>query len=146
MRALRTRVEKLERGSADEAEPFYILWVPAGADRVAALDDLRASGEIAADVSAYCAEWKPPESFVRNGRTLAPRPRSWLTNHQRISEEEVAVLFEAIGDDLESSGFISSANSTDDVGGQHRIREMTNRELIGAILTSSAYVRRLIRP
>jgi len=45
MRALQTRVEKLERGSAGDgdAKPFYILWVPAGADRVAALDGLRAS-------------------------------------------------------------------------------------------------------
>ena len=61
MRALQTRVQKLERGKAGDgnAQPFYILWVPAGADRVAALDQLRASGKIAADVPAYCAEWKP---------------------------------------------------------------------------------------
>ena len=61
MRALQTRVQKLERGKAGDgnAQPFYILWVPAGADRVAALDELRASGKITADVPAYCAEWKP---------------------------------------------------------------------------------------
>jgi hypothetical protein len=139
VRALRTRVERLEHESADDADaqPFYILWVPAGADRSAALDELRASGEIAADVLAYCAEWKPPDKFVRNGRTLAPKPRSRLTNQRRISEDEVAVLFEAIADDLKSSGFSSSANSSDDVQGQRRLHEMTDRELIGAILTST---------
>jgi hypothetical protein len=83
---------------------------------------------------------------VRNDRTLAPKPRSRLTNQRRISEDEVAVLFEAIGDDLESSGFSSSVNSSDDVHGQRRMGEMTNRELVGAILTSSACMRRLIRP
>ena len=63
MRALQTRVQKLERGKAGDgnAQPFYILWVPAGADRVAALDELRASGKITADVPAYCpveaSEW-----------------------------------------------------------------------------------------
>jgi hypothetical protein len=108
--------------------------VPAGADRAAALDELRASGEIAADVSAYCAEWKLPQRF-RHGRTLGPRPRSRLTNQRRLSEDEVAVLFEAICDDLESSGFSSSANSSDDVHMQYR--KMTDRELIGVILTSS---------
>ena len=98
MRALRTRVEKLERGR--DAKPFYILWVPAGADRVAALDELRASGKITADVPAYCAEWKPPNGCWR-GRVLGPRPRSRLTTQRRISEDEVAVLFEVICHDLE---------------------------------------------
>ena len=67
MRALQTRVQKLERDSGD-AQLFYILWVPAGADRVAALEELRASGKIAADVPAYCAEW-PPNGCWR-GRVL----------------------------------------------------------------------------
>ncbi len=139
-RFLQSKLEKLERGKGATADalPFYILWVPAGADRAAALDELRASGQIAADVLAYCAEWKPPDKFVRNGRTLAPKPRSRLTNQWRISEDEVAVLFEAIGDDLASSGFSSSANSSDDVHGQRRMYEITDRELIGAILTGSA--------
>jgi len=128
VRALRTRVEKLERGR--DAKPFYILWVPAGADRVAALDELRASGKIPADVPAYCAEWKPPYR-----RVLGPRPRSRLTDHQRISDDEEAVLSKAICDDLESSGFSSSANSSDDIHTQYR--KMTDRELIGVILTSS---------
>jgi hypothetical protein len=97
VRALRTRVEKLERGR--DAKPFYILWVPAGADRVAALDELRASGKIPADVPAYCAEWKPPYR-----RVLGPRPRSRLTDHQRISDDEEAVLSKATCDDLESGG------------------------------------------
>ena len=90
MRALRTRVEKLERGSAGDgdAKPFYILWVPAGADRVAALDELRASGKIAADVPAYCAEWKLPNDRWRD-RVLGLRPRSRLTNQRHISEDEV---------------------------------------------------------
>jgi hypothetical protein len=137
VRALRTRVEKLERGSGGDAnaQPFYILWVPAGADRVAALDELRASGKITADVPAYCAEWKPPNGCWR-GRVLGPRPRSRLTNQRRISEDEVAVLFEAIRADLESSGFSSSSSASDDVRDQQFMCEMTNRELIGAILTS----------
>ena len=137
MRALRTRVEKLERGSAGDgdAKPFYILWVPAGADRVAALDELRASGKITADVPVYCAEWKPPNW---RGRVLGPSPRSRLTDQRHISEDEVAVLFEAICRDLESSGFSSNSNASDDVRGQQRMCEMTNRELIAAILTSSA--------
>ena len=136
MRALRTRVEKLERGSAGDgdAKPFYILWVPAGTDRVAALDELRASGKITADIPAYCAEWK--------GRwrdcVLGPRPRSRLTNQRHISDEEVAVLEKAICHDLGSSGFSSNSSASDDVHGQQRMCEMTNRELIAAILTSSA--------
>ena len=138
MRALQTRVQKLERGKAGDgnAQPFYILWVPAGADRVAALDQLRASGKIGADVPAYCAEWKPAKPFVRNGRTLGPQPRSRLTNQRRISEDEVAVLFEAICRDLELSGFSSSSRASDDVRDQQRVCEMTNRELIGIMLTS----------
>ena len=137
MRALRTRVEKLERGNAGEgdAKPFYILWVPAGADRVAALDELRASGKITADVPAYCAEWKHPNGRWRD-RVLGPRPRSRLTNQRHISDEEVAVLFKAICRDFESSGFSSNSSTSDDVRGQQRMCEMTNRELIGAILKS----------
>ena len=90
MRALQTRVQKLERGNAGDgdAKPFYILWVTAGTDRVAALDELRASGKIAADVPVYCAEWKPPNGCW-HGRVLGPRPRSRLTNQRHISEDEV---------------------------------------------------------
>jgi hypothetical protein len=130
VRALQTRVQKLERGSGDDAQPFYILWVSAGADRVAALDELRASGKTTADVPAYCAEWK------RRGRVLGPRPRSRLTDQQRISDDEEAVLFEAICDDIESSGFSFSLSASDDVRGQQRMCEMSDRELIGVILTS----------
>jgi hypothetical protein len=134
VRALQTRVQKLERDSGD-AQLFYILWVPAGADRVAALDQLRASGKIAADVPAYCAEWKPPNGCWR-GRVLGPQPRSRLTNQRGISDDEVAVLFEAICRDLESSGFSSNSSASDDVRGEQRMCEMTNRELIGVILKS----------
>jgi hypothetical protein len=49
----------------------------------------------------------------------------------------VDVLFEAICHDLESSGFSSNSSASDDVRGQQRMCEMTNRELIGAILTSA---------
>ena len=69
---------------------------------------------------------------------LGPSPRSRLTDQQRISADEEAVLFKAICDDLESSGFSSNSNASDDVRGQQRMCEMTNRELIAAILTSSA--------
>ena len=136
MRALRTRVEKLERGSAGDgdAKPFYILWVTAGTDRVAALEELRASGKITADVPVYCAEWKPPNW---RGRVLGPRPRSRLTNQRHISDEEVAVLEKAICHDLGSSGFSSNSSASDDVC-DRQLNEMTNRELIGVILTSSA--------
>jgi hypothetical protein len=133
MRALQTRVEKLERGNAGDgdAKPFYILWVTAGTDRVAALEELRASGKIAADVPAYCAEWKP----CWRGRVLGPRPRSRLTNQRHISDEEVAVLCKATCRDFESSGFSSNSSASDDVRGQ-QLNKMTDRELIGAILTS----------
>ena len=136
MRALQTRVQKLERGKAGDgnAQPFYILWVSAGADRVAALDELRASGKITADVPVYCAEWKPPNGCWR--RVLGPRPRSRLTNQRRISEDEVAVLFEVICHDLELSGFSSSSSASDDVRDQQLMCEMTDRELIGVILKS----------
>ena len=136
MRALQTRVQKLERGKAGDgnAQPFYILWVPAGADRVAALDELRASGKITADVPAYCAEWKPPNGCWR--RVLGPRPRSRLINQRRISDDEEAVLFEAICDDIKLSGFSSSSSASDDVRDQQFMCEMSDRELIGVILTS----------
>ena len=131
-------MEKLERGSAGDgdAKPFYILWVPAGTDRVAALDELRASGKITADITAYCAEWKHPNGRWRD-RVLGPRPRSRLTNQRHISDEEVAVLEKAICHDLGSSGFSSNSSASDDVRDQ-QLNKMTNRELIGVILTSSA--------
>jgi hypothetical protein len=47
----------------------------------------------------------------------------------------VAVLFEAICDDLESSGFSSNSSASDDVRDQ-QFNEMTDRELIGVILKS----------
>jgi hypothetical protein len=62
---------------------------------------------------------------------------SRLTDQQRISDDEEAVLFKAICDDLESSGFSSNSSASDDVRGQQRMCEMTDRELIGAILTSA---------
>jgi hypothetical protein len=95
---------------------------------------LRASGKIAADVPVYCAEWKRPSGCWR-GRVLGPRPRSRLTDHQRISDDEEAVLVEAICRDLKSSGFSSNSSASNDVRDQ-QLNEMTNRELIGAILKS----------
>ena len=108
--------------------------MPAGADRVAALEELRASGKITADVPVYCAEWKPPNGCWR-GRVLGPRPRSRLTNQRHISDDEEAVLFKAICHDLGSSGFSSNSSASDDVRDQ-QLNKMTNRELIGAILKS----------
>ena len=129
-------VQRLERGKAGDgnAQPFYILWVSAGADRIAALDELRASGKITADVPAYCAEWKP----LWRGRVLGPRPRSRLTNQRRISEDEVAVLCEVICHDLKSSGFPSSSSASDDVRDEQLMCEMTDRELIEVMLTPKA--------
>jgi hypothetical protein len=128
-------VEKLERDSGN-AQLFYILWVPAGADRVAALDQLRASGKIPATVPAYCAEWKRP------GRALGPCPRSRLTDHRRISDDEEAILSKAICDDLESGGVSFNSSASDDVR-DHRFNEMTDRELLGIMLAdmNDAFVR-----
>ena len=137
MRALRTKVEKLERVSGN-AQLFYILWVPAGADRVAALDQLRASGKIPADVPAYCAEWKPPN----HRRVLGPCPRSRLTDHQRISDDEEAILSKAVCHDLESSGVSLNTSASDDVRDRH-FNKMTDRELLGIMLAdlNDAFVR-----
>jgi len=68
---------------------------------------------------------------------LGPRPRSRLTDQRRISEDEVAVLFEAICHDLESSGFSSNSSASDDVCDQQFMYGMTDRQLIGVILTSN---------
>ena len=46
------------------------------------------------------------------------------------------MLFEVICHDLESSGFSSSSSASDDVRDQQLMCEMTDRELIGVILTS----------
>ena len=62
-------------------------------------------------------------------------PRSRLTNQQRISDDEEAVLLKAVCDDLQSSGFSSNSSASDDVRDQ-QLNKMTDRELIGAILTS----------
>jgi hypothetical protein len=67
---------------------------------------------------------------------FGPRPRSRLTDHQRISDDEEAVLSKAICHDLESSGFSSSSSASDDVRDQQLMCEMTDRELIGVILKS----------
>jgi hypothetical protein len=64
---------------------------------------------------------------------LGPRPRSRLTDHQRISDDEEAVLSKAICDDLESSGFSSSSSTSDDVR-DLRFNQMTDRELLGIML------------
>jgi hypothetical protein len=113
-----------------ETRSHSIFFGYPGADRVAVLDELRASGKITAD-----AEWKPPNHCWR-GRVLGPRPRSRLTDHQRISDDEEAVLSKAICHDLESSGFSSSSSASDDVRDQQLMCEMTDRELIGVILKS----------
>ena len=128
-------MEKLERDSGN-AQLFYILWVPAGADRVAALDQLRASGKIPTAVPAYCAEWKRP------GRVLGPCPRSRLTDHQRISDDEEAILSKAICDDLESSGVSFNSSASDDVT-TSKFNKMTDRELLGIMLAdmNDAFVR-----
>jgi len=52
-------------------------------------------------------------------------PRSRLTDHQRISDDEEAVLSNAICDDLESSGFSSSSSTSDDVRDQQLVFEMS---------------------
>jgi hypothetical protein len=135
-RALESRIAKLEKGDrgTDDGGPFYLLWVEPGEDRAMALAAAQRQGKCPADVPIYCAEWKAPERFTR--RVLEPQPRSRLTTQRRLSEDEVAVLFEAIGDDLDSSGFSPSPNPGDDVRGEERLLRMTDRELVGAILTS----------
>jgi hypothetical protein len=136
-RALESRIAKLEKGDrgTDDGGPFYLLWVEPGEDRTMALAAAHRQGKCPADVPICCAEWKAPESFTRRGRILGQRPRSRVTNQRRLSEDEVAVLFESICDDLDSSGFSPSPYSGDDVRGEERLRRMTDRELIGAILS-----------
>jgi hypothetical protein len=74
--------------------------------------------------------------MVVGAAACSDRPRSRLTNQRHISEDEVAVLCEAICRDLGSSGFSFNSSASDDVRDQQRMCEMTNRELIGAILKS----------
>ena len=140
-RALEYRIAKLEKGDrgTDDGGSFYLLWVEPGEDRTMALAAAHRQGKCPADVPICCAEWKAPESFTRRGRILGQRPRSRVTNQRRLSEDEVAVLFESICDDLDSSGFSSSPYSGDDVRGEERLCRMTDRELIGAILSSRAF-------
>ena len=140
-RALEYRIAKLEKGDrgADDGGPFSLLWVEPGEDRAMALAAAHRQGKCPADVPICCAEWKAPESFTRRGRILGQRPRSRVTNQRRLSEDEVAVLFESICDDLDSSGFSPSPYSCDDVRGEKRLCRMTDRELIGAILSSRAF-------
>ena len=65
---------------------------------------------------------------------------STLARARRISEDEVAVLFQALCDDLDSIGFSRNPSSGDDVGEQQRGEQntahlMTNRELVGVVLS-----------
>ena len=96
-------------------------------------------GKCPADVPICCAEWKAPEPLTRRGRILGQRPRSRVTNQRRLSEDEVAVLFESIGDDLDSIGFPPPLNSGND-GKQNPAARMTDRELVGAILSGGPAV------
>ena len=136
-RALESRIAKLEKGDrgTDDGGPFYLLWVEPGEDRTMALAAAHRQGKCPADLPIYCAEWKAPESFTRRGRILGQRPRSRVTNQRRLSEDEVALLFEAIGDELDSIGFSPSLNSGND-GKQNPAARMTDRDLVGAILSS----------
>ena len=145
-RALESRIAKLEKGDrgTDDGGPFYLLWVEPGEDRAMALAAAHRQGKCPADVPIYCAEWKAPESFTRRGRILGQRPRSRVTNQRRLSEDEVAVLFKSICDDLNSSGFSPSPNSGDDVRGEERLRRMTDRELVGEILSGGGPARRRV--
>ena len=137
-RALESRIAKLEKGDrgTDDGGPFYLLWVSPGEDRATALAAAQRQGKCPADVPIYCAEWKAPESFTRRGRILGQRPRSRVTNQRRLSEDEVAVLSESICDDIDSIGFHPPLNFGDDVRGEERLRRMTDRELVGKILSS----------
>jgi hypothetical protein len=70
---------------------------------------------------------------MRRGRILGQRPRSRATNQRRLSEDEVAVLFESICRDLDSIGFSQNPNSGER-GDQNLADLMTDRELVGVIL------------
>ena len=80
------------------------------------------------------------EETERRGRVLGPVARSRLTNHERITDDEKAVLWDAIGSDARQIGFSSKPSNIDaeSESQTRRIREMTDRELIGAIITGSA--------
>ncbi len=136
-RALKSRIVKLERDNGDtDGDAFYLLWVSPGENHATALAGAKRRSKCPEGVPIYCAEWKAPENFTWRGRALGPRPPSRLTNQRRLSEDEVAVLFEAIGDDYESSGLSSGDPLSHDVGSD-AARKMTDRELIGAILSAS---------
>src|SRR5438046_574071 len=96
-RALEYRIAKLEKGdrATGDGGPFYLLWVDPGEDRATALAAAQSQNKCPVDVSIYCAEWKAPESFTRRSRVLSRRPRSRVTTQRRLSDDEVAVLFEA---------------------------------------------------
>jgi hypothetical protein len=71
--------------------------------------------------------------------SLGRPARSRLTNHERISDDEKEILWDAIDSDARQLG-ISSKSSNIDAERElqtRRIREMT-RELIGAIITGLA--------
>lgn len=132
---LQTRLEKLERtGGGDAPVAFYILWVTPGSDRLAALAELRKSGKVAAHAPAYCAEWKLPRDYARREHGLGPQPRSRLTNHQRINDDERRILFEALADDPEVRRVAETKSDPCDERTRQRIVEYTDRQLIGAII------------
>jgi len=135
-RNLAVRLEKLEKGTGggDDASAFYILWINPGEDRVAALKAAKAAGKIPAGVAAYCAEWKAPGDYMRQGRTLGPRARSRLTDCQRISDDEKNILWDAIGDDAEVRALATGPHDKMDVRSNNLMSEMTDRDLIGALI------------
>ena len=143
MRNLAGRLEKLEKGTdGGEVKPFYLLWVTPGSDRKAALAELRSSGRLTPDVSVYCAEWKTPECYSRRNQKLGSQPRSRLTTHDRLSDDEAAVLFDAICDDAQTRLMAGEPkdrlySGLDEVD-RGRVAKMTDRELMGAIICSSA--------
>lgn len=66
---------------------------------------------------------------------LAAACSTAVINQRRLSEDEVAVLNEAICGDYETSG-LSSGDALSEDARSDPARKMTDRELIGAILAS----------
>lgn len=137
-RNLAVRLDKLEDGNGDggDVAPFYLLWVQPGADRAAAVAELRKGGKVSADLPAFCAEWRVPKDYERQSRELGPRPRSRLTNHQRISDDEKRILWEAIAE-LELAALEGGPIEKPDERTRQMLVAMTDRELIGAIICGS---------
>ncbi len=136
---LKAKVERLERhGTGNGADViFYLLWVAPGTDRASALAACHERGDIPDNTPSYCAEWKLPENYRYRNHVLGPMPESRLTSSELMDEDEEAVVWESLGDDIEAMGLLKKP-STVEAYARTKASEMTDRQLIGAIIAGCA--------